>query len=68
MTNKEALNIIKEEALYHANIASAMNEVYRQITGVDVDGQNPEGKIRALPSVCEKLGLGTTYRIPDRKN
>ena len=68
MTNEEALKVIQTETLRHAQIAEALNTIYRQITGVDAIQQNPDGKLRRLPETATNLGLGAVYRTGGGNN
>lgn len=68
MTNEEALKVIQSEALRHAQIAAALNTIYRQMTGVDAIQQNSDGKLRRLPDAAANMGLGAVYRTGNGNN
>lgn len=72
MTKEEALKIIQAEILTHAAITTALNTIYKEITGVSaaqseqelIERQKQQIKqtLRPLPSAAANLGLGSFYQ------
>ena len=64
---REALAIIKQEAIYHSSVGEALNYLYKRLTGREAVQKPVEGHLRRLPDAAAAMGLGHVYRTQPKK-